>query len=118
MENLLNIKRYCDDIDVPIVFMASIPASVENETDGTRHFHMEDVDMACCKFATENQMEYVSVPAYDSYYIEGINNIYEMDADPTSGWTYTVNGEYPSFGVNKYVLENGDKVVFDYILSY
>lgn len=70
--------------------------------------------------ADENgiQMEYVSVPAYDSYYIEGINNIYEMDAGPTSGWTYTVNGEYPSFGVNKYVLENGDKVVFDYILSY
>lgn len=61
MGNLLKIKHYCDGIGVHVVFMASIPASVENETDGTRHFHMEDVDMACSKFASENQMEYVSV---------------------------------------------------------
>ena len=64
------------------------------------------------------QMEYVSSVAYDSNYIEGINNIYELDAGPMSGWTYTVNGNYPDCGTNKYVLENGDSILFSYILSY
>ncbi|MBQ2753356.1 MAG: DUF4430 domain-containing protein [Firmicutes bacterium] len=64
------------------------------------------------------QMEYVSSVVYDSAYIEGINNIYELDAGPMSGWTYTVNGNYPDCGTNKYVLENGDSILFSYILSY
>ncbi len=63
-------------------------------------------------------MEYVSSIAYDSAYIEGINNIYELDAGPASGWTYTVNGEYPMYGSNKYLLCDGDDIVFRYILSY
>lgn len=61
MGNLAKIKAYCDSLGIPIVFMASIPASVTNETDASRHYHMEDVDMACCRFAGENNMEYISV---------------------------------------------------------
>lgn len=61
MNNLVKIKAYCDNLGIPIVFMSSIPASVADETDASRHYHMEDVDMACCRFAGENNMEYISV---------------------------------------------------------
>lgn len=44
-----------------IVLMANIPASVSNEVDTTRVFHMEDVDNAVAYVAAQNAMEYVSV---------------------------------------------------------
>ena len=34
-------------------------------------------------------------PLYKSYYIEGINQLYEMDCGKNSGWMYSVNGKYP-----------------------
>ena len=58
------------------------------------------------------------MPAYDSVYIEGIGNIYEKDAGDMSGWGYTVNGEYISTGLNKYILNDGDMVEFSYIVSF
>jgi len=64
------------------------------------------------------QLEYEKVPAYDSVYIEGIGNIYEKDAGDMSGWGYTVNGEYISTGLNKYILQDGDVVEFSYIVSF
>ena len=63
-------------------------------------------------------MEYVTNAVYESAYIEGINNIYELDAGPMSGWTYSVNGEYPSYGSSKVKVNDGDEIVFNYIISY
>ncbi len=54
--------------------------------------------------------EYVSMPVYDSAYIEGINNIYEFDCGSRSGWLYRVNGEFPKYGCSQYKLKNGDIV--------
>ncbi|MCC8072735.1 MAG: DUF4430 domain-containing protein [Clostridiales bacterium] len=51
-------------------------------------------------------------------YIVGFNNIDEKDCGSQSGWTYTVNGKYPSKSCDKYTLSNGDKVVFIYTCSY
>lgn len=47
-------------------------------------------------------------------YIEGINNIYEMDFGDNSGWIYFVNGESPSVGCGNYVLADGDKIEWHY----
>lgn len=44
-----------------LILMASIPASVANEVDIPRLFHMEDVDNAVAYVASRNGMEYVSV---------------------------------------------------------
>ena len=43
-------------------------------------------------------------------YINGINNIMEKDCGDLSGWMYSVNGEFPSYGANSYKLKKGDKV--------
>ncbi|MBR5740751.1 MAG: DUF4430 domain-containing protein [Firmicutes bacterium] len=51
---------------------------------------------------------------YDSAYIRGINNLYEFDCGPYSGWMYSVNGYYPNYGTSVYTLADGDKLVFSY----
>ncbi len=47
-------------------------------------------------------------------YIEGINNVYEMDFGKTSGWIYFVNGKSPPVGSQSYVLADGDEIEWYY----
>lgn len=51
---------------------------------------------------------------FGSVYIQGINHLYEFSCGPLSGWMYEVNGEFPNYGVSKYVLEDGDVITFHY----
>ena len=60
------------------------------------------------------QLEYSWTPAYGSYYIEGINNLYEFDCGRQSGWMYKVNGWFPNYGCSKYILDAGDEIVWCY----
>lgn len=53
-------------------------------------------------------------PLYDSYYIEGINQIYEFDCGKNSGWMYSVNGKFPNYGASAYKPEDGDKIEWKY----
>lgn len=65
------------------------------------------------------QMEYQGADEnlYKSAYIQGINYLYEFSAGEKSGWMYRVNGEFPSVGVSRYLLKNGDKVEFMYTVD-
>ncbi len=47
-------------------------------------------------------------------YIEGINNLFEMDFGKSSGWIYFVNGESPSVGCGSYELTDGDAIAWHY----
>ncbi len=60
------------------------------------------------------QMEYRWTPMYESYYIEGINHLYEFDCGNESGWMYKVNGWFPNYGCSSYELEEGDTIVWAY----
>lgn len=60
------------------------------------------------------QLEYSWTPMYDSYYIEGINNLYEFDCGEQSGWMYKVNGWFPNYGCSSYSLKDGDTIVWCY----
>lgn len=64
--------------------------------------------------AAELQIEYSWTPLYDSYYIEGINHLYEFDCGPESGWMYKVNGEFPNYGCSSYEVKSGDDIVWCY----
>lgn len=72
-----------------------------------------DVLKRVCEY-TGIQLEYSWTPMYDSYYIEGINNLYEFDCGNESGWMYKVNGWFPNYGCSKYMLEDGDTIVWCY----
>ena len=60
------------------------------------------------------QMEAAYTPVYGSYYIEGINQLYEFDCGKRSGWIYTVNGTSPNYGCSDYLLQDGDQIVWEY----
>ena len=64
--------------------------------------------------STGIQLEYSWTPMYDSYYIEGINHLYEFDCGSESGWMYKVNGWFPNYGCSSYYLEDGDTIVWCY----
>ena len=60
------------------------------------------------------QLEYSWTPLYDSYYVEGINHLYEFDCGAESGWMFKVNGWFPNYGASSYTLQDGDAVAWEY----
>lgn len=72
-----------------------------------------DVLQRACS-AAGLQLEYSWTPMYNSYYIEGINNLYEFDCGSESGWMYKVNGWFPNYGCSSYTLKDGDVIVWCY----
>ncbi len=64
--------------------------------------------------AAEIQIEYSYTPMYESYYIEGINHLYEFDCGPESGWMYKVDEWFPNYGCSSYTLKNGQDIVWCY----
>lgn len=59
-------------------------------------------------------LEFMDTPFYNSVYIEGINNLYELDCGPLSGWMYRVNGVFPNYGCSLYQLQQGDRIEWVY----
>ena len=53
-------------------------------------------------------------PLYNSYYVEGIDQLYELDCGKNSGWMYSVNGEFPNYGASSYKPKDGDKIEWKY----
>ncbi|MFA9422022.1 MAG: DUF4430 domain-containing protein [Sedimentibacter sp.] len=59
-------------------------------------------------------MEFTMTPIYNSNYIEGIGNLYELDCGELSGWVYKVNGWSPNYGSSRYKLTDGDNIQWQY----
>lgn len=68
------------------------------------------------RICDENQIQTEAsfTPAFGSYYVEGINNLYEFDCGGGSGWMYSVNGVFPNYGCSSYNPKNNDKIAFRY----
>lgn len=68
------------------------------------------------KVCMENKIHLESsyTPVFESAYIEGINNLYEFQCGPLSGWMYSVGGDFVGHGSSSHVLKAGDKIVFEY----
>lgn len=62
----------------------------------------------------EIHLEFENTPVYQSAYIEGIHNLYELDCGALSGWMYCVNGWFPNYGCSRYLLQQGDVVEWRY----
>lgn len=50
-------------------------------------------------------------------YVMSINNLDQMMLGQQSGWKYSVNNSVPPKAASSYILENGDKVKWFYVLS-
>ena len=56
------------------------------------------------------QLEYNDNNSFGSQYIRGIHQIYEKDCGTQSGWMYSVNNTFPNYGINNYIVSNGDQI--------
>ena len=83
------------------------------EVEFTEGESVHDVLQRVCKEAGI-QMESSFTPAYNSAYVEGINNLYEFDCGELSGWMFSVNGWYPNYGCSKYTVNTGDEICWVY----
>ena len=87
-----------------------LPSTKVTFTEGETVF---DVLRRVCD-AAQLQIEYSYTPLYESYYIEGINHLYEFDCGPESGWMFKVNEWFPNYGCSAYTLKDGDDIVWCY----
>lgn len=87
-----------------------LPKTTVDYSEGETVF---DVLQRVCE-AADIQIEYSWTPMYDSYYIEGINHLYEFDGGPQSGWMYKVDGGFPNYGCSAYTLKDGEDIVWCY----
>lgn len=53
-------------------------------------------------------------PAFSSYYVEGISDLYEFDLGADSGWLYRINGKIQNYGCSSYKAADGDVIEFIY----
>lgn len=68
-----------------------------------------------CRYCKNGiQLESVFTPAFQSYYVEGIHQLYEKDCGSMSGWMYSVNGKFPDVSSSAYEVKNGDTIMFAY----
>ncbi|MBQ7794614.1 MAG: DUF4430 domain-containing protein [Clostridia bacterium] len=63
-------------------------------------------------------IEFSKTPAYNSVYIEGIGNLYQMDCGDMSGWLYRVNGEIPDKGSSEVYIKDGDRIEWLYSCNF
>ena len=70
---------------------------------------------ACADSSVSLESSYSSV--FQTYYVEGINQLHEFDCGNESGWKYSVNSVNPNYGASKYKLKNNDSIVFYYVCS-
>ena len=121
-ENLCTITICCDTVfaheeqldeaKIPYIPQDGIilPVTTVQFTPGETVF---DVLQRVCE-ASDLQIEYSWTPLYDSYYVEGINHLYEFDCGFESGWMYKVNGVFPNYGCSSYELQGGEEIVWCY----
>lgn len=76
-----------------------------------------DVLKKFCR-ANDIQLEASFTAGLDTYYVEGINHLYEFDGGEGSGWVYFVNGRSPNYGASDVEVKDGDKISWMYTLDY
>lgn len=63
------------------------------------------------------QMDATHSALYNSYYVKGINYLYEKNAGDRSGWIYKVNGISARVGASAYILSDGDEIGWHYTIT-
>lgn len=100
------------------VLKVSIKIDYENGTSVTNGsvylFKGANVLDALRALASVNATYY---PAYSSFFVNAINNVFNNEKGNSRYWVYSVNGEHALVGPDQYKLSDGDQIEWDY-LSY
>lgn len=64
-------------------------------------------------YCVSNDIPFEIGPSGD--YITSLNGLTEKDYSDSTGWIFKVNGESGSLGADEEILENGDKISWEFI---
>jgi hypothetical protein len=92
----------------------------------TRSYRLDEYSTVGDLFKTALDGAGLSYKGLNSNYISSITapsivggyELSEFTNGKYSGWMYTVNGEHPAFGLNSFMLSDGDEVVWHYVNDY
>lgn len=87
-----------------------LPNQTVNFYEGENAFNVLSRELKRAKIP----MDATNTPAFNSVYINAINNIYEFDCGDLSGWQYKVNGNILSYSCSQYILRDGDVIEWLY----
>ncbi|WCK56603.1 DUF4430 domain-containing protein [Aneurinibacillus sp. Ricciae_BoGa-3] len=73
-----------------------------------------DILTRCLK---QNNMQYEYSGALSTAYIKGIDNLYEFDDGPKSGWMFKVNSRFSDKSAGSYRVKAGDSIVWMYTMD-
>ena len=73
-----------------------------------------DISREVCK---DKNIPIVFSGAGNMVYVRGINNLFELDNGPGSGWLYSVNGVFQSVGCGDYTVGDRDYIEWFYTLD-
>ncbi len=51
---------------------------------------------------------------HNGSYVEGINQLYEFNCGELSGWMYSVDGWFPNYGADSYIVSDGETIRWSY----
>lgn len=109
---LLNEENIDNEAIIPYIPEDGVilPKTTIEFTEGENAF---DVILRACR-QNDIQFEFREDSLYSGAYVEGINYLYEFDGGPLSGWMYKVNGQFPNYGCKRYIVQDGDAIVWMY----
>ena len=73
---------------------------------------------ALTRYCKEHKIALASVGATRyGVYVEGIGGLYELDGGASSGWMFSVNGEFPGKSAGDVSVVDGDEILWVYTLD-
>jgi len=69
------------------------------------------------KAARQKKLQMESSGSGLTAYVSGIDNLYEFDKGPESGWIYYVNGKQAKEGCGSHKVSEGDEIKWVYVLE-
>ena len=114
------IARFAMDHSIVRAAVAAASTAVASAQTGDTAFTVlrraceQNVCTDNCQYCRSGgiQLEYVYTPGFETYYVEGIHQIYEKDCGVQSGWMFKVNGQFPLEGASSVSVKAGDRIVF------
>lgn len=64
------------------------------------------------------QVHIINGDTKNNKYIKAISNLYQLEENDYSGWSYYVNGELPMVSAAEYELSEGDEILFKFIEDF
>lgn len=113
----VNVVAFAEDAEAPSKVEIRIEGVDKTLYNGSVEVEGEDTTVKDIIEKVDAESDDITVlvaKANDSFYVSGINDVYEYSYGGYSGWLYRVNGVEPSVAMDQQKVKKGDSIVVYY----